>query len=149
MDEPGEHPSLARTIGRAAMSVVVPVVEERVSTVVLLVYMVLFIPVGVVVFIATGAVFAILMAVLGTPTGVLGSILGWTWFGGTLVLMFALFVLLYRRLPRRLREAAGAAPPAPVAHHPATARRRRQPTLAELDARFAPGPPPPFDPPGA
>jgi hypothetical protein len=131
------------------MSVVVPVVEERDAAVVLLVYMVLFIPVGVVLFIATGAVFAILMAVLGAPTGVLASILALTWFGGTLVLMFALFVLLYRRLPRRLREAAGAEPPPPVAHHPATVRRLRQPTLAELDARFAPGPPPPLDPQGA
>jgi hypothetical protein len=74
----------------------------------------------------------------------LASILGLTWFGGTLVLLFALFVFIYRRLPRRLREPA-AEPASPVVHRPTVVPG---PTLAELDARFAPDATlPPKDPP--
>lgn len=144
MDEPDDQPSLAGEIGRAAISVVAPIVEESASSVVLVVYLLVFVPIGLVAFIATGAIFSILMTVVGAPGGMLASILGLTWFGGTLVLLFALFVFIYRRLPRRLREPA-AEPAPPVVRSPTAVPG---PTLAELDARFAPDATlPPKDPP--
>lgn len=136
MDDSDDQPSVVGEIGRAAMSVVAPAVEETVSVVVLGVVCILVIPIGFVAFVATGAIYGVLMTVLGTPTGTLGSILGLTWFGGTLVLLFALLVFIYRRLPRRPREPSQA-PARPTAPRAAATRR---PTIAELDARFAPNP---------
>jgi hypothetical protein len=136
VDEPDDQPSLAGDIGRALTSSMAPVVEETVSAVVLIVFMLLFVPIGIVVFIATGAIFGTLVTLIGAPTGTLGAILGLTWFGGTLALLLVVFVAIYRRLPRRVRESIAEPPAAAPPRTTAVAG----PTLAELDARFAPRP---------
>lgn len=132
------------------------VIAEVISRIAFLVLVVLLVPVGLLVIIASLALGALVSAVLH-PVGVLASAIGVIWIVGTLAAMFFSFRILYRRMPNRLRSAYSAPMETArredriVAEPPrAPTRRGRRGsakpgvpplTLAELDARLAPGPP--------
>ncbi|HEX5591472.1 MAG TPA: hypothetical protein VFX65_14365 [Candidatus Limnocylindrales bacterium] len=154
--QPERRPSLLREIGRNAILVDEEYGVGAVSSAVLLAFLAIFLPIGILVFIATGVVFAAFMGIIGAPSGAPAAIAGLAWFGGTLVLLLIVFVRLYRRLPRTLRAtvadpAAIVGPkPEPTVRHPEAGigPTVEAPSLAELDARFAPDPAPdPRNPP--
>jgi hypothetical protein len=148
---------VADELGSAARRAAQPVVEDAVSTFSMLVLIVLLVPVGIVGLVVSFLLLAVLTKAVGLPSGLLGSIVGITWFAGTLVGLVFVFRTLYRRMPRRLRTAYAAPmeqempdPPASATAHLAGPARAAAtaaapaPTLAELDARLAqeqePGP---------
>ena len=133
-----------------------PVVEQAVAGVRFAFLAMILVPIGIVGLAASFLLLGGLLVLLGTPSGALGTILMLGWLAGTLVVMVLGFRAIYRRLPRALRDSSvsEAARPAqwlaggPLARlvggrpvdppAPAAAPTRPAPTLAELDARFAP-----------
>ncbi len=75
-----------------------PFVRQLVAGVVLIALMVLVLPLAIVVFIVTSLLYYVVVMLLGIPSGTLGAVLGFTWFGGSLALIGWLCVLAWRRL---------------------------------------------------
>ena len=96
--DPRQPAGLARVLSHALMGIGSPYVRRLVAGVVLIALMVLVLPLAIVVFIVTSLLFYGVLMLLGTPTGTLGSVLGLTWFGGSLALIGWLCVLAWRRV---------------------------------------------------
>jgi hypothetical protein len=156
--DPSAARELATDIGTAMNAVVLePMVEHVVGTISMVVLLVLMVPVGLVILIVSFVGMALLLPQLGNPSGTAGSALVIVWLIGTLAVLSLVFRKMYRRMPRRLRDAY-AAPmdlARPIAGTAALSRAFGgdalegeapgapsvpAPTLAELDARLAPKP---------
>jgi hypothetical protein len=162
--EPPRAPSVAReTVADLAddiQLVAQPFVQDILSRIAMVVLMVLLVPVGLIVLIVSFLTMGVLYGALNIPSGPITSIIAIAWLVGTILALVLVFRFLYRRLPRRLRLAwSSGVQPHPVAlsvavgassrplagdgrDEPAASQRPaaplREPTLAELDARFAP-----------
>ena len=104
-DEPGGP---ARVLRDALLGISAPFIREIVAGVVLIGLMVLVLPLAVVVFIATSLLYFGVVMFLAMPSGALGAVLGYAWFGGSLALIGWLCVLAWRRV-RFIRVIAGLA----------------------------------------
>lgn len=117
-----------------------------------LILTILFVPIGLVVLVVGFVLLAGLFALVGTPTGMFGTIFMLGWLGVILGALVLIYRALFRRLPRRVREHAvpglsrsdDAAFTHSIAHlndldvgkeHVVVSPT---PSLAELDARIAP-----------
>jgi hypothetical protein len=149
--KPGDRGNRRASVGRhlrSAVEATEPVLGIE-STLTFIVLAILFVPLGLVVLVASILLRVALEPVVGGLTGTLAGILGVGWLLLTLAAIVLVFRTLFRRLPRRVREhavpglrqrdadrgngdtvdagglAVATSPPAP-------------PSLAELDARFTP-----------
>ena len=145
---------VAGELGSVARRAAQPMVDDAVSSISMLILLVLMVPVGIVVLVVSFLLLALITSTIGLPSGMVGSIVGITWFVGTLLALVFVFRKLYRRMPRRVRAAYAApmqpetpAPPVLATAGPtepaSAAALTPPPTLAELDARLAPEPGPP------
>ena len=137
-----------RRVARAALRIDSAVADVAgvgvVSTVALLLYVVIFVPVGLVVLFAWMAAVFVIGVLL--PREFAGFVMLGA-FGMGLAILGVVFVKLYRRLPRQVKALASDPaslvadeddePDAAVTTRPAASSPRL--SLAELDARLAPG----------
>lgn len=158
--EPSAARETAADVADGLRGVAQPLVDNAISSVSFMLLAVLMVPVGIVIVAVGFVAMALTYGALGSPTGILASVITIAGLLGILAALFFCFRALYRRMPRRLR-AAYAAPMQPATPDLAKAPLNRAfgaaiedasprgtpstpaPTLAELDARLAPQPPPP------
>ena len=153
----------AADVAEVLREVTQPFVDDAVGSVSFMLLAVLLVPVGIVIVSVGLVAMAVTFRALGSPTGLLASVITIAWLLGMLVALIFAFRALHRRMPRRLREAYAGQKRAPSTSQAQASRRGgfevassegapahgtpsgRAPTLAELDARLAPpaGPPDP------
>jgi energy-coupling factor transporter transmembrane protein EcfT len=135
---------------RSAVEHTEPVLEIE-STLTFVLLAILMVPVGLFALVVSMLLLTGVYWVIGTPTGTIGVVFNVGWLALTVGALFLLFRAIYRRLPRRMREHAvpglGDDHPAADPRDGADARRAAgvpspTPSIEELDARFAPDPPP-------
>ena len=95
---PREPKGLVGLLTEALLGIGSPFVRQIVAGVVLIGLMVLVLPLAAAVFIVTSLLYYGVVMLLGIPSGMLGAVLGLTWFGGSLALIGWLCVLAWRRL---------------------------------------------------
>ena len=144
---------IARDLGDAAL--VVPEVRDAVIGVTLIPLLIVFVPLGLLFLVVSALLFyGVFVGLLGSAAGGLTSTIAAAWWVGTLMLMFVLFRGVYRRLARRWKVVGTVAtraldPDLKMPHSSEDAFGGPEdvpgpsatPTLAELDARLAPGAP--------